>query len=251
MAGYVSGVASIVLGNPLEIWKTRVQASASGVGSVLRAPALGSAFPVMAFGAVNAILFASYNTSLRYLPDFGCNQWTAGAIAGVCIFGISAPTELVRCRSQVTSIPSFRTAREIYKTMGLRGFYYGGTITVLRDAIGYGFYFLSYESTKTFFTNDTMQSLIGGGIAGCVTWATIYPIDVIKTQYTTQEQPLLASRFASSWDCARQMYSNNGIAVFFRGMGICMCRAFFVNAVQFYVFEWTLRHLHDPIVVVT
>jgi solute carrier family 25 carnitine/acylcarnitine transporter 20/29 len=75
--------------------------------------------------------------------------------------------------------------RDIYRTTGLRGLYYGGMVTSLRDSIGYGFYFWGYEGSKLLLLDDAdsdsvrmWKMLTAGGIAGCVTWASVYPLGV-------------------------------------------------------------------------
>lgn len=44
---------------------------------------------------------------------------------------------------------------------------------------------------------------------------------------------------------AQHTYRNEGIAPFFRGLGICSVRAFIVNAVQWAVYEWMMKVLRD------
>lgn len=86
--------------------------------------------------------------------------------------------------------------------------------------------------------------LISGGIAGVVTWVSIYPLDVIKTRLQTdpawhpERQRLLlaetgAPRHAqNSLEVARDIWRSSGVGGFYRGVGICSLRAFFVNAIQ-------------------
>jgi solute carrier family 25 carnitine/acylcarnitine transporter 20/29 len=45
---------------------------------------------------------------------------------------------------------------------------------------------------------------------------------------------------------ARQAYREEGLSVFFRGLGVCSLRAFFVNAVQWAVYEWMMHILLPP-----
>jgi solute carrier family 25 (mitochondrial carnitine/acylcarnitine transporter), member 20/29 len=73
--------------------------------------------------------------------------------------------------------------RDIYRAHGIRGLYFGGLITCLRDSIGYGFYFWGYEGSKLLLLrpNDsetvrTGKMLAAGGIAGCITWASVYAL---------------------------------------------------------------------------
>lgn len=86
--------------------------------------------------------------------------------------------------------------------------------------------------------------LISGGIAGVITWVSIYPLDVVKTRLQTQpawqpeRQSLLpgghanARHIRTSVDLAREIWQSSGVAGFYRGIGICSLRAFIVNAVQ-------------------
>ena len=92
--------------------------------------------------------------------------------------------------------------------------------------------------------------LFCGGIAGVVTWASIFPLDALKTRLQTQdihalraEQQSLVSTNTiadnapsaarkSVVGIAREMYRQEGWTAFFRGLGVCSARAFIVNAAQ-------------------
>jgi solute carrier family 25 carnitine/acylcarnitine transporter 20/29 len=175
----------------------------------------------------------------------------------------------VKCRAQLlphhTKPPSsFQIMRDIYRTTGLRGLYFGGLITSLRDSIGYGFYFWGYEGSKfiLFHENDSdrirmYKMLSAGGIAGCITWASVYPlgmeyrivvipdranVDTIKTRYQTQYlsgldeiKPLLAAerRYTSTWHCVTDTFRNDGVVGMFRGVGVTMVRAFIGKIILF------------------
>ena len=96
----------------------------------------------------------------------------------------------------------------------------------------------------------SMRILLCGGIAGIVTWASVFPLDVIKTRVQAQtspgtlllgtspdRQPLLRptpgdGRTLSAIEITREAYRLEGLRVFYRGLGICSLRAFIVNAVQ-------------------
>lgn len=87
-----------------------------------------------------------------------------------------------------------------------------------------------------------VRVLLCGGIAGVVTWASIFPLDVVKTRVQTQAiasgegSPLLPGRDfhgpMGAWEVAKLAYREEGVRVFFRGLGVCSVRAFIVNAVQ-------------------
>jgi solute carrier family 25 carnitine/acylcarnitine transporter 20/29 len=112
---------------------------------------IGATAPILTYGALNALLFVTYNRTLSllhpstnayYTPADLSKIFLAGATGGLASFIVSAPTELIKCRAQVstnTSTTSWTIARDVWRKEGVRGLYYGGGITSLRDAVGYGF----------------------------------------------------------------------------------------------------------------
>ncbi|KAH7369858.1 putative mitochondrial carnitine/acylcarnitine carrier protein [Rhexocercosporidium sp. MPI-PUGE-AT-0058] len=284
-AGYISGAAGILIGNPLDLIKVRLQASqftpslstppsgstttTSYTATFTSASSLirGATAPILGYGALNALLFVTYNP---------------GAVGGLATWIVSTPTELVKCRAQISTsaatASSWGITREILRREGVRGLYFGGVVTALRDSVGYGFYFWSYEITTRMMekkmreripdgkgdgVGEAAKVLLCGGIAGVVTWASIFPLDVIKTRVQTQQYqqaalttaaevaPLLAtqeqpaSRKLGAIEIARNAYRTEGAGVFFRGLGVCSLRAFIVNAAQWAVYEWIMKEL-DP-----
>ena len=88
--------------------------------------------------------------------------------------------------------------------------------------------------------------LVAGGIAGVVTWVSIYPLDVVKTRLQTRVveakskawmEGRRAKRSGGSVEIAREIWRKSGLRGFYRGVGVCSLRAFVVNAVQWYVYE--------------
>lgn len=96
-----------------------------------------------------------------------------------------------------------------------------------------------------------LKVLLCGGLAGVVTWASIFPLDVIKTRVQSQlgpgrtlveYRPILVPQARgsseainvrlSALEVAKLAYREEGAGVFFRGLGVCSIRAFIVNAAQ-------------------
>ena len=108
---------------------------------------------MIGYGALNALFFVAYNRILTlleptvYEPPQPSSAplykiWAAGAVGGLASWIVSAPTELVKCRAQLKSngvSSSWVIAREIMRTRGPSGFYFGGAVTSVRDSMGYGF----------------------------------------------------------------------------------------------------------------
>ncbi|KFY18440.1 hypothetical protein V493_08619 [Pseudogymnoascus sp. VKM F-4281 (FW-2241)] len=290
-AGYISGAVGILIGNPLDLIKVRLQSSSQAAITATHPSTYASQFnstsslirgataPILGYGALNALLFMTYNRTTAFLsPGYNPESpgpvplyttFIAGAVGGLASWVVSSPTELIKCRAQVSNTPisSFALARSVIRSEGIKGLYYGGTVTALRDSIGYGFYFWSYELGKRILAAqlgedsspraEAAKSLLCGGIAGVVTWASVFPLDVIKTRVQTQtlsageRSPLLgAARVAAvkqgrigAIEMARRIYREEGAAVFFRGLGVCSVRAFVVNAAQWAVYEQIMKEL--------
>lgn len=295
-AGYISGAVGIVIGNPLDLIKVRLQAgdaiAAQTPSAYLRqfentaTLISGTAAPILGYGALNALLFVSYNrTEAALNSSLGVTSslwttWAAGAVGGLATWVVSTPTELVKCRAQLASPPrsSWAIAKETFRAEGIKGLYFGGVVTALRDSIGYGFYFWSYDLTTKWMAADagqetspqheTAKVLLCGGLAGVATWASVFPLDVIKTRVQTQafESGLETSRLlggeagrsspaaesspssgpqkrAGAIQVAKEAYREGGLRVFFRGLTVCSVRAFVVNAVQWAVYEWVMLEL--------
>lgn len=295
-ASYISGALGIIIGNRLDILKTELQAG----NRIFTSPLLsdtsptvprqritnlfrGAAAPILGYGALNSILFLTYNRTLAALDptipsptklagvDLG-NIWLAGAASGLACWLISAPSELIKCRTQLCvdgHSTSYGTLRSVLRARGVRGLYLGGAVTSVRDSFGYAWYFWTYELVKRlmlarqanpFMEAEAADVLVAGGVAGVVTWASVFPLDVVKTRLQTQGMgvgggasdgagvPLLAREGGeavqrSSWQIARDVARTEGWRGFYRGIGVCSLRAFIVNAAQFFIYEQIMEML--------
>ena len=106
--------------------------------------------PILGYGALNGLLFVTYNRTLLYLDPAisdvtilsdtsAWKIWLAGATGGLASWSISAPTELIKCRKQLGDPRGiFQYSQEAWKN-GLNQLYRGGAVTSVRDAVGYGF----------------------------------------------------------------------------------------------------------------
>lgn len=93
--------------------------------------------PVVGLAGLNALLFVSYGSIIRYFEHqytaspvdsepFEPTLWQvylAGAGAGVACFFFSTPTDLIKIQAQIAKIPktTVEVTKEIYARNGLRG----------------------------------------------------------------------------------------------------------------------------------
>lgn len=108
---------------------------------------------------------------------------------------------------------------------------------------------------------SALKVLLCGGIAGIATWASVFPLDMIKTRLQAQtmadrpptelspgaQQPLLEThnrRTLGTFQVAKEAYRAEGLSAFYRGLGVCSVRAFIVNAVQVCPSSWLIFLSH-------
>lgn len=124
LAGTLGGMAGVVAGQPFDTVKVRMQSrpgqytsSWQCLRSTVRlegALALykGMSCPLLGNGPVNAVLFASYGSTLRLLGEDTSQAHkppaaaaVAGGVAGALQCFVVAPTELLKCQLQVQTTP--------------------------------------------------------------------------------------------------------------------------------------------------
>ncbi|XP_021774053.1 mitochondrial arginine transporter BAC2-like [Chenopodium quinoa] len=280
VAGGFGGIAGVVAGYPLDTLRIRQQSSSSGGAiSIFRrvlATEGPSAFyrgmgaPLASVTFQNAMVFQTYAVLSRAC-DKSVDPREPPSYKGVAIGGfgtgalqslILSPVELLKIRLQLkqnshlvsnTENGPKKLAKTILKTEGLRGLYRGLTITALRDAPAHGLYFWTYEYMREKLHPGCRKSgqetlntmLVAGGLAGVASWATFYPLDVIKTRL--QAQTKASIKYSGIVDCFRKSVKQDGYGVLWRGLGTAVARAFVVNGAIFAAYELSLRCLFSGV----
>ncbi|KAI0101874.1 mitochondrial carrier protein [Nemania sp. FL0031] len=191
----------------------------------------------------------------------------AGATAGSGITLIACPFELTKLSAQVSVLMAnqknvdpkkqaialsyhnkgtIKTLSNIVKHRGYAGMYTGLNLHLLRDTLGTGIYFATYESSKqlltTFSGTDAHKNpiavLAAGGLCGIVSWALIYPIDSVKSIY--QRNALMYSKGQKVPIPKIQFFRRD----MYRGLGVSMGRSAAVNAVFFSAFEFFKKRIN-------
>mmetsp|Transcript_10266 Transcript_10266/g.17242 ORF Transcript_10266/g.17242 Transcript_10266/m.17242 type:complete len:339 (+) Transcript_10266:80-1096(+) len=269
LAGGCAGITGTILGFPLDSAKVRLQTAVktktyySSAGHVLKdmwaegklgAVYKGVGAPIAALCVLFAINFGTYDTVRRKLEDYlGFESYGIHSIAGGFAGGISAlvgtPFEVVKVKAQIDNVAkqrydsSYQVAKHIVEKKGFKSLYRGATMQVARD-VGFGmFYFYVYQLTRDIIKEKAVNHSpwwqtagipIGGALAGAVSWAVVFPIDVVKTNLQ------IRSEKARILPIAVKLWKQGGLKTYYGGLAPCIGRALAVHATRLSTYEFVM-----------
>ena len=230
--------------------------------------------PVMAQGAINAIVFGVEGPTSRFLhtkfKDGPRKEVKIGFLAGMA--GgflqnfVCAPMELVKLRTQHQAVGessvyrgNWAALRAVYSARGIRGCYQGFWITAFRDVPQFGTYFASYRwmmhyiakrkgISRDELSRKVLYPSVCGGITGVITWIINYPLDLVKTRIQLDGANGGEREYRNSWDCLVKAWRQGGVRLLYRGLVPCCMRAFANNAILFPAVEiskFLFRSVHS------
>ncbi|GFZ50836.1 Carrier protein YMC1, mitochondrial [Saitozyma sp. JCM 24511] len=280
VGGSVGGVAQVLVGQPFDIVKVRVQTAPPGTYAspldcatkLLKADGplgfyKGTLTPLLGIGACVSIQFgalewAKRTFGSRKLPGQELNLaelWASGAIAGVANTAVANPVEHIRIRLQTQPEVTPRLyagpldcAIKLYRQGGMSGLFKGQVSTMWRDGVGYGSYFMAYEwlVQRHIRVNGVKREEISplwavtfGAAAGYALWASIYPVDVIKSKLQTDSLDPSKRQYRGMVDCAIKVWRAQGLKGFTGGLAPTLIRSPFANGATFVAFELAMRGL--------
>lgn len=215
-AGTMGGIAQVLVGQPFDTVKVRLQSAPEGTynGSLDVIKKLlategprgfykGTLTPLVGVGAcvsvqfsVNEYMKRYYDKRLNGQPMSIIDYFVCGGVAGFANGFLASPIEHIRIRLQTQTGNSknfngpLDCAKKIYQTDGIKGIYKGLVPTLIRESVGLGIYFATYEAliarelkTHPKLTRNDISAwklCTFGGLSGYTLWIGIYPIDVIK-----------------------------------------------------------------------
>eukprot|EP00579_Thalassiosira_antarctica_P005060 CAMPEP_0201881380 /NCGR_PEP_ID=MMETSP0902-20130614/11701_1 /ASSEMBLY_ACC=CAM_ASM_000551 /TAXON_ID=420261 /ORGANISM="Thalassiosira antarctica, Strain CCMP982" /LENGTH=330 /DNA_ID=CAMNT_0048409575 /DNA_START=48 /DNA_END=1040 /DNA_ORIENTATION=+ len=281
IAGGVAGSCGIIVGHPLDSLKVRMQ-MISGSGNaapsfttLLNSAKFGSVWkgigaPLTMAAVINASIFLTYGGSTRVWDEYyydpektkATSSFTknaiCGGVTGIVSSLIICPSEHVKTKLQTQKVSakvsyrnSFHAAEHIFTNHGIVGLYRGFSATIARQVPGFIVYFPTYHRLKDYAIQNhfgtqytLLASILSGGISGSVSWAIVYPVDLIKSRI--QALPLGCSKKErSAVHVAKEVIRQHGWRALYRGLGITIMRAFPVNGIIFPTYELTLKALRS------
>jgi solute carrier family 25 carnitine/acylcarnitine transporter 20/29 len=273
LSGSAAGIVQVLLGQPLDLIKVRMQTQPEIYKSMLQtgkdiyhkegisafykgtlSPLIGISFCVaIQFGANEfAKNFATRrNIKNKDSPTLSIKQLVlCGMFAGSCNTIAISPVELIRIKLQVQGQEAVKMYsgtidcfRKIISQYGIKGLYQGYSATLFREAPAFATYFGVYEalmqrSEKKYGNRRNIplfHVMIYGGVAGFCLWVATFPNDVIKSRM--QADDLGNRKYKSLLATANSIYMEKGLGGFFKGIAPCLVRAPPINAATFLTFE--------------
>ncbi|PVV03034.1 hypothetical protein BB560_002498 [Smittium megazygosporum] len=253
-AGALSGVSTVILFQPLDLLKTRVQQKIINPGTLgtlnlkkRNVPGTSIFFYILyltrrTLGSLDSQVSENPQSKLHTTLSNIFSGAFSRAAAGFVL--MPATVLKVRYESSYYNFTGILPAlKSIYATRGIRGFFDGAVSTAIRDAPYAGIYFAIYESTKRFGRSVSLHynlhlpepvitatsGMIGGITASYIT----QPFDVVKTRM--QIKPDVYHNVMQSF---KKIYREEGIYGFFRGISLRILRKGIQASISFSLYEW-------------
>ncbi|GJC77540.1 mitochondrial carrier protein [Colletotrichum tofieldiae] len=282
-SGAAGGVTQVLLGQPFDIVKVRLQTSTTPTTALTAATQIyknegalafykGTLTPLLGIGACVSIQFGAFHQARRYFearnaasslgasPTLSYGQYyAAGAFAGVANSVISGPIEHVRIRLQTQPHGAARLysgpldcVRKLSTHGGvLNGLYRGEAVTILREAQAYGVWFLAFEwmmnadAARNKIDRKDIPSYKIAFYGGLAGEALWLGSYPFDVIKSKMQTDGFGKeqRYKTMRDCFAQTYRGEGLRGFWRGIVPTLLRAMPVSAGTFATVELTMRAL--------
>ena len=273
MSGVAGATACATLGLPFDVAKSRLQTGAgsySGLSDCMiktarsegplalykgLLPALGSAIVENSVGITTQRFLRrqlawtqGLDEDVRYsMPT----EIALGGATGIFTSIAICPMEVLKVRLQVqTPTPTWLSeAGNVLRAQGVPGLFQGLSALMMRDvpfnALFFGFYeticsaMMRFQSLESKADLGTPSVFFAGGLAGCIGWSVVLPVDVAKTRLQA------GAAQGSTLMLMLQIVRTEGMSALFTGWSAAVCRAFPANAGLFAGVELMTRLLKD------
>ncbi|WLF79658.1 hypothetical protein PVL30_003415 [Lodderomyces elongisporus] len=140
----------------------------------------------------------------------------------------SSSAGTTKLREKTIRSPIVQAARTIWKEGGIRAFYVGNGLNVLKVFPESAMKFGSFEAAKRFFARiegvddvaqiSKLSTYLAGGFGGVVSQVVVYPIDTLKFRLQCSNLDSSLKGNALLIQTAKDLFQEGGIRIFYRGM---------------------------------
>ncbi|OQV04948.1 hypothetical protein CLAIMM_09758 [Cladophialophora immunda] len=275
IAGAAGGVVSVLLGQPFDLIKVKLQTHGSGnfiqvVSDIFKnegplAFYKGALLPFLGVGAAVSIQFSVFHSATQALSALRSREpredkqqlsildlYLAGGVAGIANSIVSGPVEHIRIRLQTQAHGTSRLyagpwdcIRQITATAGVKGLFRGQNTAVLREFQAYGLYFATFEACVRMIAaaKERKRSELStwtvascGALSGVAFWVGSYPLDTVKTKLQSDGFGQ-HRRYKNAWGATMETWKSGGFKAFFRGLGPTLLRTMLSSAGTFAMVE--------------
>ncbi|XP_003382431.1 PREDICTED: mitochondrial carnitine/acylcarnitine carrier protein-like [Amphimedon queenslandica] len=189
----------------------------------------------------------------------GIKNFIAGGVGGVCVVLVGHPLDTIKVRLQTMPPPqpgeaplfkgTFDCAYKTFKFEGVRGLYRGMLAPLVGVTPMFAISFWGYgigQKIQQKSPEDQLtilQHFNAGMVAGLFTTTIMAPGERIKCLMQIQQASKAEAKYASSFDCGRQLFREGGIRSLYRGTMATILRDVPGSAAYFGVYQWILRSL--------
>jgi hypothetical protein len=235
--GSIGGFCGVIISHPFDTIKTRIQSNtATTILQAIKMKQLYSGITPPLFGIMleKSIVFGFYNESKK----IGLNNFWSGIIGGFMSTLIVTPVDRLKIHYQNNKFLEKIRFNNLYK---------GFIPTIFRETPGFGIYFSTYNYLTTKYNpekNSILKTFIAGSLSGFVSWIFIYPSDLIKTIYQSNNKSNMGL-----FDVIKYIANNNNerfliakcIKNFYRGFPLAIMRAMPLHGGVFMGYEFAKK----------
>jgi hypothetical protein len=207
--GFIAGVGQSVIAHPIDTYKTWLQVQRKEP-ITLKGLYRGFAYPTLFNSLISGVAFKAYEMGKNSDSKYG--GLIGGIYSGIVTGLLSTWVEYKKISAQLACSNKFNF--ECVGTM------------LLREIPACVCYYPVYDYLK----DNKFSTLMAGGIAGVTCWTSSYWADVLNTRVMAGES-------------FRTLILTLGPKDYFRGIFVCVPRAFIINATGYYFYEMSKTHL--------
>lgn len=269
LAGSLGGAATVLVGQPLDTVKVKMQTFPKTYPNALKCFTMtlknegffrglyaGTTPSLAANVGENAVLFCAYGYCKKLVSTVTgrhgnemtvLDKASSGFFAAFFSSFVLCPTELIKCKLQAiretNSKPTtaLQLTKSIIKAQGLKGMFNGLTSTIAREMPGYFAFFGGIESTKHLLVkygrvedvSHPLVSIVSGGVGGMCLWLAIFPFDLIKSRIQIENSTLNLSQMLF------KIIREEGPKKLYRGLTPTLIRTFPATAALLFTIEQT------------
>jgi solute carrier family 25 carnitine/acylcarnitine transporter 20/29 len=210
--GFFSGIGQSIISHPLDTYKTWLQVQRKETITI-KGLYRGFMYPTLFNSLITGLAFKAYEYGKE--NDTKYNKIYGGIYAGIVTGLLSSWVEYKKIGMQLLCSDKLKFNKECIITL------------LIREIPACVCYYPIYDILK----EKNYNTILSGGIAGVTCWTSSYWADVLNTHVISG---------SSIKDVIKKLHFSD----YFRGISICIPRAFIVNACGYYFYEISKTYIN-------